>query len=30
MYFLGRLGDKYCDMDKAVVRVFEVYREAMQ
>ena len=31
MYFLGRLGDyKYYDMDKAVARAFEVYREAMQ
>lgn len=31
MYFLGRLGDyKYYDMDKAVARAFEVYREATQ
>ena len=31
MYFSGRLGDyKYYDMDKAVARAFEVYREAMQ
>lgn len=31
MYFLGRLGDyKYYDMDKAVARAFEVYKEATQ
>lgn len=31
IYFLGRLGDyKYYDMDKAIARAFEVYREAMQ
>ena len=31
MYFLGRLGDyKYYDMDKAVARAFEVFREAME
>ena len=31
IYFLGRLGDyKYYDMDKAVARAMDVYREAFQ
>ena len=31
MNFLGRLGDyKYYDMDKAIARAFEVYKEVMQ
>ena len=31
MYFLGRLGDyKYYDMEKAIARAFEVYKEAME
>ena len=31
MHFLGRLGDyKYYDMDKAVARSMEVYKEVFE